>query len=158
MELNVLFEDKQSKVLVRTAMRSAIRRAIFNTLVYEGVEGKFEVSVTFVDNEEIRTLNREHRRKDAPTDVLSFPMFDFAAGEVPVYPKNEYLPLGDVVLSLERARVQAAEIGHSTMREVVFLCIHSTLHLLGYDHELSPDDDEDMQRRQREIMKILGLE
>ena len=158
MELNVLFEDKQSKVLVRTAMRSAIRRAIFNTLVYEGVEGKFEVSVTFVDNEEIRTLNREHRRKDAPTDVLSFPMFDFAAGEVPVYPKNEYLPLGDVVLSLERARVQAAEIGHSTMREVVFLCIHSTLHLLGYDHELSPDDDEDMQRRPREIMKILGLE
>ena len=157
MELNVLFEDKQNKVLVRTAMRSAIRRAIFNTLVYEGVEGKFEVSVTFVDNEEIRTLNREHRGKDAPTDVLSFPMFDFAAGEVPVYPKNEPLPLGDVVLSLERARVQAAEIGHSTMREVVFLCIHSTLHLLGYDHELSPDDDEDMQRRQREIMKILGL-
>ena len=158
MELNVLFEDKQNKVLVRTAMRSAIRRAIFNTLVYEGVEGKFEVSVTFVDNEEIRALNREHRNKDAPTDVLSFPMFDFAAGEVPVYPKNEPLPLGDVVLSLERARVQAAEIGHSTMREVVFLCIHSTLHLLGYDHELSPDDDEDMQRRQREIMKILGLE
>ena len=158
MELNVLFEDKQNKVLVRTAMRSAIRRAIFNTLVYEGVEGKFEVSVTFVDNEEIRTLNRAHRSKDAPTDVLSFPMFDFAAGEVPVYPKNESLPLGDVVLSLERARVQAAEIGHSTMREVVFLCIHSTLHLLGYDHELSPDDDEDMQRRQREIMKILGLE
>ena len=158
MELNVLFEDKQNKVLVRTAMRSAIRRAIFNTLVYEGVEGKFEVSVTFVDNEEIRTLNREHRSKDAPTDVLSFPMFDFAAGEVPVYPKNGSLPLGDVVLSLERARVQAAEIGHSTMREVVFLCIHSTLHLLGYDHELSPDDDEDMQRRQREIMKILGLE
>ena len=158
MELNVLFEDKQNKILVRTAMRSAIRRAIFNTLVYEGVEGKFEVSVTFVDNEEIRTLNREHRSKDAPTDVLSFPMFDFAAGEVPVYPKNESLPLGDVVLSLERARVQAAEIGHSTMREVVFLCIHSTLHLLGYDHELSPDDDEDMQRRQREIMKILGLE
>ena len=158
MELNVLFEDKQNEVLVRTAMRSAIRRAIFNTLVYEGVEGKFEVSVTFVDNEEIRVLNREHRSKDAPTDVLSFPMFDFAAGEVPVYPKNESLPLGDVVLSLERARVQAAEIGHSTMREVVFLCIHSTLHLLGYDHELSPDDDEDMQRRQREIMKILGLE
>lgn len=158
MELNVLFEDKQNKVLVRTAMRSAIRRAIFNTLVYEGVEGKFEVSVTFVDNEEIRTLNRDHRSKDAPTDVLSFPMFDFAAGEVPVYPKNEPLPLGDVVLSLERARVQAAEIGHSTMREVVFLCIHSTLHLLGYDHELSPDDDEDMQRRQHEIMKILGLE
>ena len=158
MELNVLFEDKQNKVLVRTAMRSAIRRAIFNTLVYEGVEGKFEVSVTFVDNEEIRTLNRDHRSKDAPTDVLSFPMFDFAAGEVPVYPKNESLPLGYVVLSLERARVQAAEIGHSTMREVVFLCIHSTLHLLGYDHELSPDDDEDMQRRQREIMKILGLE
>ena len=157
MELNVLFEDKQNKVLVRTAMRSAIRRAIFNTLVYEGVEGKFEVSVTFVDNEEIRTLNREHRGKDAPTDVLSFPMFDFASGEVPAYPKNEPLPLGDVVLSLERARVQAAEIGHSTMREVVFLCIHSTLHLLGYDHELSPDDDEDMQRRQREIMKILGL-
>ena len=85
-------------------------------------------------------------------------MFDFSAGETPILPKGGAVPLGDVVLSLERARTQAAEIGHSTMREVVFLCIHSTLHLLGYDHELSTEDDEDMQRRQRDIMKILGRE
>ena len=158
MELNVLFEDNQSKVTARTAMRSAIRKAIFNTLVYEGIDRKIEVSVTFTDNDGIQELNREYRGKDSATDVLSFPMYDFAAGETPVLPKGEALPLGDIILSLERARVQAAEIGHSTMREVVFLSIHSTLHLLGYDHELSKEDDEDMQRRQHEIMKILGLE
>ena len=157
MELNVLFEDKQDKIVVRTAMRSAIRKAVFNTLIYEGVEGKIEGSVTFTDNDGIRELNRDYRNKDTATDVLSFPMFDFSAGETPITPEGEALPLGDIILSLERARTQAAEIGHSTMREVIFLCIHSTLHLLGYDHELSPEDDEDMQRRQNEIMRVLGL-
>jgi len=157
-ELTVLFKDKQDIVTARTAMRSAIRKAIFNTLIYEGIDQKIEVSVTFTDNKGIRRLNKKYRNKDSATDVLSFPMFDFAAGEVPVYPEYEALPIGDIILSLERARTQAAEIGHSTMREVIFLCIHSTLHLLGYDHELSEEDDEDMQRRQKEIMKILGLD
>lgn len=157
MKLTVYFEDKQTQYSVRAAMRAAIRKAIFNTLVYEGMDSDVEVSVAFVDNAGIRELNREHRGKDSATDVLSFPMFDFANGETPCLGVGEDLPLGDIVLSLERARVQAAEIGHSTMLEVIFLCIHSTLHLLGYDHELSAEDDEDMQRRQKEIMDILGF-
>ena len=158
MKHRILIENNQQNKAPFRGYKTLVRRAIAAVLEEEGFDEKAEVSVTLVSPEEIQELNKTWRGVDRPTDVLSFPMFDFAAGEVPVYPKNESLPLGDVVLSLERARVQAAEIGHSTMREVVFLCIHSTLHLLGYDHELSPDDDEDMQRRQREIMKILGLE
>ena len=158
MNLTVLFENAQEKLHVRTAMRAAVRKAIFNTLVYEGVDRSVEVSVTFTDNDGIHSLNKQYRNKDSATDVLSFPMFDFAAGETPALPANQSIPLGDIIISLERARAQAAEIGHSTMREVMFLCIHSTLHLLGYDHELSEEDDEDMQRRQKEIMAIMGMD
>lgn len=157
MNLTVLFENEQDKLRVRTAMRAAVRKSIFNTLVYENMDRSVEVSVTFTDNDGIHTLNKQYRNKDSATDVLSFPMFDFAAGETPILPANQPMPLGDIIISLERARTQAAEIGHSTMREVMFLCIHSTLHLLGYDHELSHDDDEDMQRRQKEIMALMEM-
>ena len=126
-----------------------VRLAISATLAYEQVYGKAEASVTFCDGPYIRTLNAEYRQKDSETDVLSFPMFD-RDEEDPA--EGELISLGDIVLNLERAAEQAAELGHSTLREVAFLAIHSTLHLLGYDHELSPEDDEDMCRRQRDIV------
>ena len=156
MNLTVLFENAQEKLHVRTAMRAAVRKAIFNTLVYEGADRSVEVSVTFTDNDGIHSLNKQYRNKDSATDVLSFPMFDFAAGETPALPANQSIPLGDIIISLERARTQAAEIGHSTMREVMFLCIHSTLHLLGYDHERSKDDEEAQCLAQREIIEMIN--
>ena len=113
------------------------------------------MSLTFTDNEGIRELNREYRGIDRETDVLSFPMYDFAGGEKPEPPFPA--TLGDIVLSLEKAQAQADEYGHSFERETAFLCVHSTLHLLGYDHELSDDDDRDMRRRQDGIMEILKL-
>ena len=90
------------------------------------------------------------------TDVLSFPIAE--DGDLEEAFDGEKLCLGDIVLSLERARSQAEEFGHPFEREVAFLCVHSTLHLLGYDHETGEEDEADMRARQREIMKIMGLE
>ena len=134
-----------------------IRAAIAEALFYERVYFNTEVSVTVCDNAYIKTLNQQYREKNTPTDVLSFPMYD--EGELPkgTDADGATVILGDIVISLERAAAQAAELGHSTNREIAFLCIHSTLHLLGYDHERSKAEDEDMCRRQREIVEKLGL-
>lgn len=123
---------------------------------YEGLEGDAEVSVTFVSDAGIRRFNREYRGIDRATDVLSFPLFE--GGDVEDAFDGEEYQLGDVVLSLERARAQSELYGHSFEREVAFLCVHSALHLMGYDHERGESDEQDMRRRQRDIMKILGLE
>ena len=134
-----------------------IRDAIEETLFHERIFFDSEVSVTLCDNAHIRMLNREYREKDAATDVLSFPMYE--ADELPKGgdADGETVTLGDIVLSVERAAEQAAELGHSTEREIAFLCIHSTLHRLGYDHERGEEEDEDMCRRQREILLKMGL-
>ncbi|MBE6559490.1 MAG: rRNA maturation RNase YbeY [Ruminococcaceae bacterium] len=155
MNVKIYFSNKQKKMRAGISLRLLVTKAIRAALEYEGFRQPSGVSVTFTDNEGIRTLNREYREKDTATDVLSFPLYDFAAGEKPL--PDERIELGDIVLSLERAKEQAAELGHSYERESAFLCVHSVLHLLGYDHELSEEDEEDMCRRQREIMKKLGL-
>lgn len=135
-------------------MKSLIRRSILATLDYEGFEYDTEVSVTFCDNEYIKVLNNEYRNKDSATDVLSFPMYDIDELESETNPDGS-VSLGDIVISLERAAEQANELGHSLKREVAFLVIHSTLHLLGYDHELSKDDEEAQCLAQREIVETL---
>ncbi len=155
MKLKVYFDNAQKKVPVDGALRSLVRSAVLATLQFEGFSHDCEVSVTFTDNEGICALNREYRQKDVPTDVLSFPMFDFAQEEIPA--EEMALPLGDIVLSLERAGEQAEEYGHSFRREVAFLTVHSTLHLLGYDHERSSAEDEDMRARQREILERMHI-
>ena len=149
-KLRIYFES-QTDIPVSYSLKMLIRRAVSETLKYEGVESDCEVSVTFTDNEGIHTLNKEYRNIDRPTDVLSFPQVDYESGE------SAEGALGDIVLSLERADEQAKEFGHSFERECAFLCVHSVLHLLGYDHELSDEDDADMRKRQREIMEIMGL-
>lgn len=156
MKLKMYCRNDQSAVECTPALRGLCRRAVHAALTYEKVGFDCEVSLTFTDNEGIRELNREYRGRDCATDVLSFPMYDFAAGEEPDE-IGDFVTLGDIVISLERARAQAEEYGHSFEREAAFLCVHSTLHLLGYDHELSPEDDADMRRRQDDIMKILKL-
>lgn len=128
---------------------SVVRTAIAKALDYEGFSHPAELSVTFCNGPYIRTLNAEYRDKDAETDVLSFPIFD-SEEEDPL--EEEVIPLGDIVLNVERAAQQAEELGHSTLREIAFLTIHSVLHLLGYDHERSAEEEEDMCRRQREII------
>ena len=134
-----------------------IRSAIAETLFYERVFFDAEVSVTLCDNAYIKELNKKFRDKNKETDVLSFPMYD--EGELPKGDDADgaTVLLGDIVISVERAAAQAEELGHSLAREIAFLSIHSTLHLLGYDHERGKAEDEDMCRRQREIIEKLCL-
>ena len=102
------------------------------------------------------------REIDRATDVLSFPMFDLAPGEHPgeedADPDTGLVPLGDMCISLQRARAQAQEYGHSFEREVCYLCVHSVLHLLGYDHLDEGEMKRQMRTREEEIMKQLKLE
>ena len=123
------------------------------------------VSLTLVDEEEIHRINLEQREIDAPTDVLSFPMIDFSKPrdygileeDDSLFDPDEGLcVLGDIVLCIERIRAQAAEYGHSELREYVFLIVHSMLHLLGYDH-IEEDERLLMEERQRQIMLKLGI-
>lgn len=157
MKLKIYFENDQTLVNIHYKLKMLIRRTILETLEYEGMENDVEVSVTFTSDEGIRELNKRFRKKDAPTDVLSFPLFDYE-GETSEPPIDEIANnLGDIVISLERAMAQANEYGHSFEREVAFLTAHSMLHLLGYDHERSEAEDKDMRARQNAIMERLGL-
>lgn len=137
------------------SLKYAVRRAIEATLDYEEFPYGAELSVTFCDNDYIKKLNKEFRDKDSATDVLSFPMYDFENEDEPPLNPDGSLTLGDIVISVERAAEQAREIGNSTTREIAFLAIHSTLHLLGYDHERSEDDEEAQCLAQREIIETL---
>lgn len=153
MKLKIYFRNDRGSETVTYKLKMLIRRAILETLEYEGYDEEAEVSVTFTDNEGIRALNKQFRDIDRATDVLSFPML----GSEDDTEDGDTTMLGDIVISLQRAREQALEYGHSFEREAAFLCVHSVLHLLGYDHELSDADDLDMRLRQRIIMERLGL-
>lgn len=151
------FENRQELLPLSYKLKMLVRRAVETTLDYEQYENPIEVSVTFTDNEGIRELNRKFRNIDRPTDVLSFPLFDYT-GESEETPVDEFVGmLGDIVISLEQAKKQAEEFGHSFEREAAFLTVHSMLHLLGYDHEAGGDEEADMRRRQREILDRMGL-
>ena len=134
---------------VTYGLKMLVRRSVIAALEYEGFYNDAEVSVTFTDNEGIRRINSEFRGIDKPTDVLSFPLTDFEGGDEP--------PTDEPFISLERAREQAEEFGHSFERECAFLCVHSMLHLLGYDHVNSDEEDAEMRRRQSEILESMGL-
>ena len=147
------FENRQELLPLSYKLKMLVRRAVETTLDYEQYENPIEVSVTFTDNEGIRELNRKFRNIDRPTDVL----FDYT-GESEEPPVDEFVGmLGDIVISLEQAKKQAEEFGHSFEREAAFLTVHSMLHLLGYDHEAGGDEEADMRRRQREILDRMGL-
>lgn len=153
----IYFTNEQEKLPITYKLKLLVRRAVVATLEHEQYENPCEVSVTFTDDEGIRELNRQYRDIDRPTDVLSFPLTDYSGeSEEPVADEPE-VSLGDVVLSLERAAEQAETYGHSFEREVAFLCVHSVLHLLGYDHETGEEDEADMRRRQTAIMQEMGL-
>ena len=152
----IYFATEQNALPVTYRLKRLIRESVLATLAYEGFGNPCAVLVTFTDNEGIRDLNRQYRNMDKPTDVLSFPLIDFAGGDEPPVDEPQAM-LGDIVLSLEQAAAQAEEFGHSFEREAAFLTVHSMLHLLGYDHVNGEEEDREMRRRQREILEGMGL-
>lgn len=130
--------DEKLKSVVKTVLES------------EGLPLEYEVSITFVDIDEIHKLNKEFRNVDRPTDVLSFPMDeDFSIEGVDTM-------LGDIVISMDIAKDQAKDFGHSLDREIMYLTAHSMLHLLGYDH-MDEAEKIEMRAREKEVMKLLGV-
>lgn len=160
LKINILGEedlrDAEAERLIRMAADAAFGIFEYPFRAY--------VDITLTDDEGIRVINREQREIDRSTDVLSFPMNDFAEGQAPdtviydIDPETRRLPLGDMVISVETARRQGEEYGHGFERECAYLTVHSMLHLMGYDHL----DEGEMKARMREmeekIMKVIGLE
>lgn len=146
-EDTILLEGRQSlAALFEQAIKEAIDRA--------GGSEDAEVSLLLVDDNRIHELNRDYRGVDRPTDVLSFALQDETDE-----PESEFEDemLGDIIISVQRAREQAEEYGHSLAREIVYLAVHGTLHLLGYNHE-EENEKLEMRAKEEEVMAALGLE
>ncbi len=146
-------DDRQASVNVGPGLYDMMRDVVRQTLASENFNAKADVSVSLVDNEEIRELNRTYRGIDSPTDVLSFPMME---GEDNLHIPDMPLMLGDIVISLERAAEQSRDYGHSFEREVGFLTAHGMLHLLGYDHQ-TDEDSEVMRQKEESVLEKLDL-
>lgn len=138
-----------------------IKEAAECALAEENVTLDAEISVTLTNNEGIRALNEKYRDIDSETDVLSFPMYDF---EKPaVFDEKELalepgaVMLGDIIISVDKIKSQAAEYGHSEKRELAYLTVHSVMHLLGYDH-MTDEEKAIMRSREEAVMKKMGIE
>ncbi|ATA60709.1 rRNA maturation RNase YbeY [Geobacillus sp. FSL K6-0789] len=154
MTIHIDFIDETGEVTAEQLemLEQLLREAAASENVPDGTE----VGVSFVDNERIRLMNRDYRGKDAPTDVLSFALEEEGEGEVDIIGADMPLVLGDIVISIPKAKEQAAEYGHSFMRELGFLAVHGFLHLLGYDHE-TEEEERVMFAKQEEILTRFGL-
>ena len=146
---------------VSEGRRALIRRAIRTALAAEGVTAPCEVDVLLTDNSGIHAINLDMRGVDAPTDVLSFPEFTLTPGDLPgeedADPGTGLIPLGDMVISMERVAAQAREYGHAKRRELSYLVVHSVLHLLGYDHLDEGPQKARMRAREEAILGELGI-
>ena len=153
--IKVIIVNHQNAVKIPTGIRLLIRRCCHAVLSNEGFKDSAEVSVNFVDNEEIRSLNAKFRNKDIETDVLSFPLGE--NGKWDINHDTGAYQLGDIVISVEKAYEQAENYGHSLQREIGFLTVHSMLHLLGYDHENGGMELVRMREKEEEALSNLGL-
>ncbi len=154
MILDVTWEEDTILLERREPLAILLEQAIKEAIQLSGGPEEAEVSLMLVDDKRIHELNREYRGVDRSTDVLSFALQDETDE-----PDSEFEDemLGDIVISVERAREQAGDYGHSFEREIVYLAVHGTLHLLGYDHE-EESDKQEMRSKEEEVMAILGLE
>ncbi|BDG36829.1 rRNA maturation RNase YbeY [Saccharococcus caldoxylosilyticus] len=154
MILHIDFIDETNEVTEEQIMM--IERLLNHAAEIEGVPQGAEVSVSFVDNERIRIINRDYRGKDQPTDVISFALEEKGEGEIEIIGADIPPLLGDIIISIPKAKEQAEEYGHSFMRELGFLAVHGFLHLLGYDHQ-TEEEEKTMFSKQEEILKQFGL-
>ena len=151
--MKILF-DNNTDYEFNTEKIHLFHNVVKETLKYENFTDNTEISITIVTNDEIKKINSKFRNIDRPTDVLSFPMIDFANGEIPDF--SEIIILGDIIINIDKALLQADEYGHSLERELGFLTAHSMLHLLGYDH-MEAEDEKIMFKKQKEILNNVGL-
>ena len=147
-----LLIDNRTDFDLSDEMQTLLARACKESLF----EPDCEIILSIVSDEEIHSINRQFRNIDSPTDVLSFPQLTFEEGEEADVNENGEIVLGDIIISIDRAKEQAREYGHSLERELAFLAVHSMLHLMGYDH-MEKDEEEDMFRRQKEILIRAGI-
>ncbi|WP_156290698.1 rRNA maturation RNase YbeY [Oceanobacillus salinisoli] len=155
--MNIDFHDQTRTV--DEDMVDLLHRLLQFAAKQENVLREAEISVNFVNNKEIQEINRNYRQKDMPTDVISFAMQESVEGELEIVGEDADMPLslGDIVISVEKAKEQAAEYNHSFERELGFLAVHGFLHLLGYDH-MTDEEEKKMFLRQEEILGEFGLE
>ena len=158
----LLIENEQDKIALTDELIHQIKRVCDRVLESEECNFDAQISITFADNAAIRRINREQRGIDRPTDVLSFPMLEFdeegnAQGDYEYDYDTGLVILGDIVISMEKAAEQAENFGHSFLREVCFLTVHSMLHLLGYDHVDDPRGEAVMNEKQEKILQELGI-
>ncbi len=158
--MTIDWDDRREAPSDTERLKALAKTAITQTLRLNGIPGEINVGMALTDDAGIHSINLEFRKVDSPTDVLSFPItdYDISAGARigDVDPATGELLLGDIVVSVERARAQAQEYGHSFEREFCYLIAHGTLHLIGYDHE-APQDQAEMRRMEETVMEAMGL-
>lgn len=151
-----LYIDNRSTFEWGEKWEEIIKKAVRTSLDYEEFGQECEISVSVVTNEEIQKLNKEFRNIDRATDVLSFPQLTFEEEEIADVNENDEIILGDIIISIEKAKEQAEEYGHSLEREIAFLTVHSMLHLMGYDH-MEQEEEKEMFQKQEEILQQAGF-
>jgi len=158
-KLKVTITNNQKDTKIPTGIRLLIRKCCHAVIYMEGLHGSFEVSVSFVSDEQMRTLNRDFRGKDHTTDVLSFPSGgDRNQGEFEISRESGAYMLGDIAISIPKVYSQAEQFGHSIQREFAYLTVHAALHLIGYDHEKSGIEAVRMREKEEQVLMRLGLQ
>ena len=146
--MKIYYDDRQEDIEITDEIKELIKKSVKAVLKIENLEENVEVSVSFVDDDEIKGLNRDFRGVDKVTDVLSFPIDDEFMIENKI--------LGDVIINTKRVMEQASELGHANERELSYLTVHSVLHLLGYDH-MDEIEKREMREREKLAMKELSI-
>ncbi len=159
--VKLIWENEQDDIEISEELIETLKSCMEKTLEYEEFYDDVEISLTITDNEGIHEQNLAIRGIDRPTDVLSFPLLECEEdGTLVIYEEDVIdgaIPLGDIMISAEKAVSQAEDFGHSEVREFAFLTVHSMLHLLGYDHERGEAEEKEMFRKQEEILSLLGI-
>lgn len=150
------FSNRQRKVKLPQNVKTLLTSAVKASLEVEGVSEPAEVNITFVSDEGIKNINRDFRNINKSTDVLSFPLGE--NGVYDVNPENGRILLGDVIISVEHALIQAETFGHSFEREMAYLTVHSIFHLLGYDHIDEAEEKRIMREREEAALSAIGLQ
>ena len=151
-----LLIDNRTDFEITKEFEKLFNDVVKESLRYEEFDPECEVSLSIVSNDEIQEINKQFREIDAPTDVLSFPLLTFEEGEQADVNENNEIMLGDIIISIDKAKAQAEEYGHGLRRELAFLTAHSMLHLMGYDH-MEEEEQKEMFKKQDDILNNLGI-